>query len=279
MTGGSAPLSTGGQLAALGPYFTADSHDLSGAHEPSAAVGAAGDPWRPMSELLDDPDVMSRRVGAVRAYLAAAGGTARTAGGTDRPEQLRNSVELRVAASVTHLGLAARTLSPLLALTVTGRAPAFPIGIRDLRWQPTLGSTFPLSIPDLDRSDLDLPDRPASASASSSTRPSTSAAMDLAPLSAELCAAVEPFGVSPRVLWGNIASALNGARIALSSADPGLAVGAAAEVGRLLSTPPLAGTSRTRPDGSFQRLSCCLIYRAAPDRRGPLCGDCILAGR
>lgn len=262
-SGGSAPTSISEQLAALGPYFAADSHD------PSAA---ARDPWRPMSELLDDPNVLSGRVDTVRTYLAAAGGTDRSA----------DSIELRVAASMTHLGLAARALSPLFALNVMGRRPfPCPIGIRDLRWQPTLGSMFPLSIPDLDLDpepepgperepgpELGRPDRPASTS--------SSAAMDLAPLAAELCAAVEPFGVSPRVLWGNIASALNGARVALSSANPALAVGAASEVGRLLSEPPLAGTAQARPDGGFRRLSCCLIYRAAPDHRGPLCGDCIL---
>lgn len=247
MNSGPARTPTSGRLVALGPYFAAGSHD------PSAAPR---DPWRSMSELLDDPQVMAGRVEAVRTYLATAGGADRTVG----------SIELRVAASMTHLGLAARTLSPLLALTVMGRAPASPISIRNLRWQPTLGSMFQLSIPDLDRADHRAP-------------ASSSAPLDLVPLAAELCAAAEPFGVSPRVLWGNIASALNGARTALSSADPGLAVGAAAELSRLLSTPPLAETSHTRPDGGFRRLSCCLIYRAAPDRRGPLCGDCILTGR
>jgi hypothetical protein len=56
-----------------------------------------------MSELVDAPRILRDRVAAVRARLAATGGQA--------PE----AVELRVAASVTHLGLLARLVSPALA--------------------------------------------------------------------------------------------------------------------------------------------------------------------
>lgn len=240
------------QLAALGPFFAAESHD------PNAAPTG---PWRSMAELFDDPDAMSQRVYSVRAYLSAAGGR-------DRPPE---AVEPRVAASVTHLGLAARTLSPFYALAVTRRRLPSTVGLRDLRWQPASGSTFALSIPGLDR-----------AAPIHDDETSETMARDVESLAIELCDAMRPFGVSPRVLWGNVASALNGARIALSAADPGLAARARADdddVKALLSRPLLADAWRRTAAGAFQRRSCCLIYRAAPDRRGALCGDCVLSGR
>lgn len=242
-----APARVGEQLRTLGPYFAAESHD------PDAGPPRA--PWRPMGELLDDASVLAERVEAVRGYLAAAGGV---------PTE---SIELRVAASVAQLGLAARTLSPLFALAVLGQelpAPS-PLSLRDLRWQPqpVVSSMFAFSIPGLDH-----------------VRPSQdSHHQNIELLADELCEITRPFGVSAHILWGNVASALNGARVALSAANPQLAHRAQAELTRLLSRTPLAGTSRTTPGGRFQRRNCCLIYRAAPDRRGPVCGDCILAGR
>jgi len=46
----------------------------------------------------------------------------------------------------------------------------------------------------------------------------------------------------------------------------------------LLERAPLRGTGNL-VDGEFRRRSCCLIYRAAPGRDGPVCGDCVLAGQ
>ncbi|HEV2633619.1 MAG TPA: hypothetical protein VGX23_00645 [Actinocrinis sp.] len=268
------------RLAALGPFFAADSHD------PDA--GPAREPWRSAGELLDGPDPLddsdprAQRVHAVRGYLAAAGGL---------PSE---SIELRVAASVMHLGLAARTLSPVFGLAVLGiRLPpgAGPLSLRDLRWQPSLGSMFALSIPRLDqaRQVRSVRDRQGSQGEQggqldqgqqgdqAGDRPEDDR-RDLEQLSGELFAIANPFGVSGPVAGSNIASALHGARIALAAADPGLAPAAQAELDRILARPTFADAWRTRPDGRFQRHGCCLIYRAAPDRRGPLCGDCILTG-
>jgi hypothetical protein len=239
------------RLTALGPFFAA------GAHDPSVAAAA---PWRELGELRDDPAVLAARVEASRGYLAAAGGL--------RPA----AVELRVAASVTHLGLAARTLSPLLALAALyGRAR--PAVLRDLRWQPAPGGAFPLSIAALDEApgaqeaDAD-PDVLARGLAKGA----------IGTVAAELCALTRRFGVSERILWGNVASALNGAGTALSAAVPATAPRVRALVARLLRAPELDGTSQTSLDGRFQRRSCCLIYRAAPDRAGMVCGDCVLLG-
>jgi len=198
-----------------------------------------------MAELLDDPDVAAGRVDAVRTYLATAG------------QVPTESIPLRVAASVTHLGLVARTLSPVFALAVMGR-PLPPVGLRDLYWQPTLGSMFALSIVEIDAEGCEV-------------------SRGLIPPSVlELSELMRSFGVSPRVLSGNIASALNGACTALSSADPSAKPSARAVAARALAEPVLTDTWRTTVEGRFQRRSCCLIYQAAPDRKGPLCGDCVL---
>lgn len=233
-------------LTRLGPYFAAASHDP---EEPPRAR------WHSLAELLDEPDVLRERVAIVRARLAAGGGPGAVAEG---------SVELRVAASVAHLGLAARVLSPLFALGALGLRLGAPVSIRDLRWQPTPGSMFELSLPGLDQA------QPS---------PHGLSQDDLGLLIVELCELMRSFGVSQRVLRGNVASALNGARVALSAAEPGVAECARTELGRVLSHPLLADTWHVSPDGRFRRRSCCLIYRAAPGRRGPLCGDCVLAAK
>src|SRR5262249_15871112 len=121
-----APASVGAQLAELGPFFAA------GFHGPGAAVCT---PWRPMAELVEDTGVLAGRVAPVRGYHAS--GTGPGAGG----------VEAGVGGSVVHLGLVARVTAPLFALAVVyGRGA--PVDVRDLRWQPTLGSMFPLSLPE-----------------------------------------------------------------------------------------------------------------------------------
>ncbi len=81
--------------------------------------------------------------------------------------------------------------------------------------------------------------------------------------------------VSPIVLQGNIASAVNAAAAMIAAARPGLATQAAAVRDALLSTPELAGTWTSSAAG-FRRRSCCLIYRAAPAATAAVCGDCVL---
>lgn len=225
------------ELAALGPFFAVESHDED---------SAPGEPWRGMAELVNDPAVLAARVGGVRDFLAAAGG------------QPAEAVELRVAASVTHLGLVARVLSPALAVAVHGGWPV--IDLATVRWQPQLGGSFPLSLP---RSALD-----GSGAGAGSAR----ALLD-GPVR-ELTGAVGRLSVSPRVLWGNVASAVNGAVTVIAGIRPAQAERARALAAQLLAEPPLRGTSTTPP---FRRRSCCLIYRAAPKAAGPYCGDCVLS--
>jgi hypothetical protein len=222
----------------LGPFFAVHTH-------PASAAPAT--PWRPISELVTDPAVLRDRVRTARDYLAAGGG----------------SVQPRVAASVTHLGLVARLVSPALAVAV-GDGALLDLDPDRTWWQPTVGGAFPLSVAD---------------NAATAVEPG-----ELAELLASglldgpvrtLGAAVAPMSVSEHVLWGNVASAVHGAVAMIASGRPSWAQRAAAIAARLLDLPPLRGTGTT-VDGRFRRRSCCLIYRAAPGRTGPVCGDCVL---
>ncbi|RZU11145.1 FhuF-like iron-sulfur protein [Kribbella rubisoli] len=224
------------QVVALGPFFAHEQHPLGTA--PAA-------PWRSMSELLDDPAVLEDRVMTTRAYLAAAGG--------QDPE----AVEVRVAASITHLGLIARLVSPALATSVLD-AGVPPLDLGSVYWQPVLGGAFPLSL-----------------APPSKSRDLTTEFFE-GPVPA-LNQATQPFSVSDHILRGNVASAINGASVALSNAAPHLAGRAAETAAHLLAHPTLR-EAHTTTDGTFRRRSCCLIYRAAPDHAGALCGDCALAG-
>lgn len=264
-----APAAVGERLAALGPYFAVAFHGGSdAAQETVRGVGGRSadslsgggsaqqpepaqpeSPWRPLAELVEDPAVLADRVAAVRAYLAAGTG------------QAAEAVELRVAASVVHLGLAARVVSPLFALAV-GYRRCGVVRAADLRWQPGLPSTFPLSVPESVLDGVDLADGV------------------LGGVVAELETAVARFGVNQHILRGNVASALAGAAKTLAAGWPELRGSAAAFLGTLLATPLLADSAELEPDGTlrtFRRRSCCLIYRAAPDHDGALCGDCVLA--
>ncbi|WP_055589659.1 (2Fe-2S)-binding protein [Streptacidiphilus griseoplanus] len=229
----------------LGPYFALERHDPGLPPAP---------PWQSMAALGLDPAVSADRVATVRALLAGGG----------RPAE---AVERRVAASVVHLGLVARIASPVLALAVLeGRVR--PVRLADLRWQPQPGSTFPLSL-------AASPDSAPPGGPAALAHVLGRTLIDLA--AAELAAAVRPHGVSRHIAWGNTASALAGATAVLVTARPDCAPRLHAVLDGLLDHPSLRGTAARGPDGRLRRRSCCLIYRAAPGRNGPLCGDCVLA--
>ncbi|HEY5834890.1 (2Fe-2S)-binding protein [Streptomyces sp.] len=248
--GGCAPAAWQSGLAALGPFFAVRTHD---------AGRPAAPPWRSMAELRTDPSVLRERVAAVRGALASGGG---------RPPR---DVEARVAASVAHLGVVARLVSPCLALAVLYGEVPYGLRLAALRWQPALGGPYPLS----------LPARPAIAG----TDDAGSGPDELADaLTREVCdGPVRELGeefaalrVSPRIAWGNVASAVNGAAGMIAAARPDRAARARTVAALVLDRPPLRGTATRTSTGAFQRRSCCLIYRAAPGRAGALCGDCVL---
>ena len=232
-------------LAALGPYFV---------WEP----WTAGAQWRPWSELSDG-EVAADRVAAARSALAGlAGLTVET-------------VPLRVAASVTFLGYAARVLSPLLGAAVTGgelRAPR----PADLWWRPVPGGPLPMAYSRISVrpcTDLD-PTELAEALAE--------VAVD-GLLGGLLACFGQRFALSSKVLHGNVASALAGAAGVIAEHAPVHAERAAAVVARMLQRAPLAGAGtllRPDPDRArwfLVRHNCCLYYRIPG---GGTCGDCVL---
>ncbi|MEU9859315.1 (2Fe-2S)-binding protein [Streptomyces sp. NPDC047971] len=167
--------------------------------------------------------------------------------------------ERRVAASIAHLGLAARLWSTALGpAALHGRFPS--LDPAELHWDGALTS------PD----DLWW--------AGAHTRPATVADLREAVQQAHLVPLHEALRrdgrISPRLLWGNAGSALAGAlreltRWALAQNRPEVAGRASELVTGLLDHPDLAGTVR---GPALRRASCCLYYRCPG---GGLCGDCV----
>ncbi|RMB81143.1 hypothetical protein CTZ28_36330 [Streptomyces shenzhenensis] len=231
------------EITALGPFFAVQAHPPD--REPS-------EPWQPLSRQL-----LQARVSDVRDWLAAAGG------------QPPDAVETRVAASVAHLGLAARLVSPALAAAVLHRLVLTP-DLADLRWQPVIGGPIPLSLPD------DAFAGGSVASSLSQLADELNGRLLDGPL-CELADAMGQFSVSRHILWGNTASAVSGAATMITASRPEATARTRTLTTLLLERSPLRGASTTTPGGAFRRRSCCLIYRAAPGGKGALCGDCALS--
>jgi FhuF 2Fe-2S C-terminal domain/Ferric iron reductase FhuF-like transporter len=228
-------------LAALGPFFAVSAHP---------AGSPPGAPWRPFSELTSPAapsGPLAARIAAVRSALAARGSLP------------VDQVEERVAGSAVHLGLVARLVSPALGAAVLG----FPLDLRPagLSWRDELGGPLPLSA--------------AVPSPDAGSRPPWDQRLideTVAPLTARVAALVP---VSPRVLWGNAASAVNAAAAGVARQRPDLAASAYQAAARLLARPSLRGEPHP-PGPGFRRLSCCLFYRLAPGQPSAVCGDCVL---
>ena len=169
------------------------------------------------------------------------------------------TAERRVAASVAHLGLAARLWSIALgSAALHGEIP--DLDPARLHWAPER------SAPD----DLWLTGS-GSLSATAVTLREAVQYGHLVPLADALR---QDTPVSRQLLWGNAGSALAGAvRMLADRARRGgrTAVGerAAALAAELLSHPDLAGTVR---GPAMRRSTCCLYYRVPG---GGLCGDCV----
>jgi ferric iron reductase protein FhuF len=94
----------------------------------------------------------------------------------------------------------------------------------------------------------------------------------VAPLT-EAAGALVP--VSPRVLWGNVASAISGAAGQIAGQRPELAEAAWAAAREFARHPSLS-QERAAPGPGFRRSSCCLIYQLSPGPARAICGDCVL---
>lgn len=264
------------ELARLGPVFALEPH-------PPGSLPAAA--WRPLDELLQ-PGGLSTRVRAVRAALAEASG--RSPG----------AVELRVAASMAQLGLAARLICPALGVAALTGA-LLDVDPARMRWRAgadaTVGlfadATVGLSVPaDLVpartfAANQGLTENLANDSADSADGLPGDLADDLAAALAArwldhgpvraLVEAARTFGVSEQVLWGNVTSVVHGAVALIGTAAPDVRGRAEAIVAGLLNRPPLWGTYQDSAQAGFRRRSCCLVYRLAGPPT-PVCGDCVL---
>jgi len=233
-----------GELTDLGPFFAIRAHPRGTPPVP---------PWRPVTELTGPSRVLRARIESVRAVLATRGGLAAT------------DVEPRAAASAVHLGMVARMTAPALGAAVLG----CPLDLRPngLWWQDVIGGPVPLSVPLL--ADGRAPaDGPVTADWDRRL---------LEELVAPFTAAVAGESrVSGRVLWGNVASAVNSAAAQVAARRPDLAP-AARQAARRLFASPLLRTERHPPGPAFRRSSCCLCYRLAPGTPAAVCGDCVLA--
>ena len=212
----------------------------------------------PLSTLLGSPQALRTRIAEVQAGLAAASG---------RPAE---QIEFRVAASVAQLGIAVRLICPVFGSAVLDAE--IPIDVAYARWVPALGGPFRLSLPETAF--------PAPAGHGRSADRCTARGPLLRLLGGpigSLVAMTAAMAVSRRILWGNVASAINGAASMIAATRPELTRQATATSSALLRHPALAASYNGQPITSFQWRSCCLIYRLATSP-AEYCGDCILPG-
>ena len=229
-------------LGRFGPFFAVSQVD------DTDGKRASGAEWLPLTAMVEQPALLAGRIAAVRRALAS-----------PMPGMATSRVPAQVAVSVTQLGLAARLVAVALAAAVD--RVSLP-GAAGFVFQDRLGGPYPLGLltndPELG-SEVGWPDR----------------LHDLVWPVTQLT--VDGYGLSARVAWGNVASALASAARMIASVDA--AAGARAEVlaGRAFAIGELRGTGCVDDSGMFRRRSCCLIYRLATDP--VFCGDCVLVGR
>ena len=189
----------------------------------------------------------------MRAALATRAGRA--------PDQ----VEPKIAASITHLGLTARLIAPALAAAAC--QSHLDMRLDGLWWQAELGGPVPLSVPQ--------PPDPITGRHSPEMlkRDPLWRLLDevITPLTS---ATSRHIAVSERVLWGNVASAINSAATQIATQLPELTAAWAAAA--RLSGHPRLSHERHPPGPGFRRTSCCLLYKLTPGPSRPVCGDCIL---
>ncbi len=228
-------------VAGLGPFFAVSAN-------PAEAVD---DSWRPLGELYDDlreDGPLPRRI----RFVATALGTE----------------DLRVAASIAYQGLAARLVSPVLAVAaVHGLVP--PWTPESLHWRHAVSGPWPLwesgppePAPEPEQAPRDTSRRVVEALVGP----------HLVALAAATRAVVS---VSERTLWGNAASAVVAAADLVARSRPPAGHRIATITDAVLASGPLAGAGGFEAPGRFRRRSCCLYYRIPG---GGTCGDCVLTG-
>lgn len=261
------------ELASLGPYFALEVIDGRGweGRLETLSGGVDDAPWQPLSVLIDDPQALDARVRAVaRALTPESPGNADGSGERDRPD----AAPARVAASVAHLGIVARLISPWLGARALGH-PWPPLRTVELWWRDILGGPLPLAIdtthedPDHVDAHPDPPHTRRRGEPVDAENPLIGSAVE-----AITVLAIERYGLGSHVGWGNVASAANGAAMMLARQRADLAAAAQRAADAVLADRRVEGGILRSGEG-FRRRSCCLIYRLTG---GPVsvCGDCVL---
>lgn len=228
-----------------------------GKSDPIAALGEfftlpAADPatWRPIRSLCGDQAAVHEYTMRTRAATAAGFGIAET------------DVPVKAAASSVHLSITARLLSPVVGAAVClGTVPVLTLD--SLFWQkdsshrPALGTLGADSVTEAD------PRRAAAVITESLIGTVFSLLNNTMRLAESL---------SPQVMWGNIASAANGAVTVLAQSRPDAEARGRELIHALISTDPLRGTADLVGQ-RFRRRNCCLFYQVPG---GGYCGDCVL---
>lgn len=163
--------------------------------------------------------------------------------------------DLRIGASLVHLGHASRLWSPVLACALVHGVVPDLTDLQRADHGAHLRLPAPLGVP------VDSPDMLYRVVVQE----------HMQPLAAGL-----RVGLAPALLAGNIASALTGAARALLAARPDLGSRIAETTHALLGIGLLTGSGVvTGPRLGFKRRSCCLFYRLPG---GSVCGDCVFDG-
>jgi hypothetical protein len=224
------------EAARIGPFF-------------AVTVDPGGAGWVRFADVAADRGRVSASVASARAALAATHGVA------------DDLIDPRAAASIWHLGVAARLASPALAAAaLAGWTPRL-----DALLCPSGGPTaFAIRRDDIAGSPV--------AGAVEAARAVHAHAVRVAiePVTTTVAGVAS---VSEHVLWGNVWSAFAGAAIVLAAARPSSGPAAEAIVRTLVATSPYPMAGGYGPSGRFRRDTCCLYYRLP---RGGLCGDCVL---
>ncbi|WP_041181552.1 (2Fe-2S)-binding protein [Mycobacterium canetti] len=170
-----------------------------------------------------------------------------------------HTTQLRIGASLVHLGHAARLWSPVLACALGHGVLPDLTNLQRADDGAQLRLPQPVGAPLDDAPSADLLYRLYRLVVQ----------QHLEPLAAGL-----RVKLAPGLLSGNIASALVGASNALAAVRPDLRARLVRITDDLLNTASLAGSGvLTGPDLTFRRRSCCLFYRVPA---GGKCGDCPL---
>jgi hypothetical protein len=229
-----------GDAASVGPFF-------------AVRLDPAGAGWARLADVAADPGSVDAAIARARERLAA------------RARVAVAAVETRVAASVWHLGLAARVASPALAAAArSGLCPR----LDDLLWRDRDGVTT-LAVAS-DRLTATAVDSPAAAVAAIETGV-------VAPLLRPLTTTAAAVGsISEQALWGNVWSAFAGAAAVMASAAVGPGSGDELTPDAIVAGLVVAGAGPRGgfdSHGRYRRDTCCLYYRLPG---GGLCGDCVL---